>query len=102
LNLAEALVTALFILAAGGFGLGYTFLKQDAKVKLAMHGKREVQGDSSGEVEKLRREVADLKRQLEELRETSTSYDLSLEQHLERLERKLYSDDALRDRVQQE
>lgn len=99
MNPAEALVIALIILAPGGFWLGYTFLKDDAKVKLAQYGKG-TDADSVGEVERLRREVADLKRQLEELRETSTSFDLSLEEHLKRLEGKLASDETLRDRIQ--
>jgi len=98
-NPAEALVVALIVLAPGGFWLGYTFLKDDAKVKLAQYGKG-VDPDAAGDVERLKREVADLKRQLEELRETSTSFDLSLEEHLKRLESKLTPDETLRDRIQ--
>jgi hypothetical protein len=99
-NPAEALLAALVILAPGGFWLGYTFLRDDAKVKMAMYGKKN-QATDDGEVERLRKEVADLKSQLEDLRETSTSFDLSLEESLKRIERKLQmSDDAIRDRIQ--
>lgn len=80
----KSIVFAITVLGSGGLLLGYVYLRDDAKIKLAR-----TKGTNDADVEALRREVEELRRQLQQLRETSTAYDLSLEATLNRLERRL-------------
>jgi septation ring formation regulator EzrA len=55
---------------------------------------RQMQGldlpnDSESDVETLRKEVADLKKQLYTLRDTATQYDLSIDHHLRELDQRV-------------
>ena len=85
MSIFEAITLCVLFLSAGGFGLGYTFLKLDAQVKL--NGRRRALGDE--EIDALKKEIDSLRAQIADVKETSVAFDLSLEETLHQLERRL-------------
>ncbi len=84
MGLGETIVYSLMIIASGAAWMGYTFLQTDAKVKMAR-----ATGGQSEEIEALKQEIEALKADMADMRETSTSFDLTLESTLHRLEQRV-------------
>ncbi len=90
MQLYQAFLMALIILAPGGFWLGYIFLINDAKWKIEQAKAAAGRGSvSSEEIAELRGQIEALQAELLAHRDRSTEFDLGLEAHLHRLEERM-------------
>jgi hypothetical protein len=83
----DSILDLFGLICVGGFWLGFVYIKNDARIRLATIQRGDLNGTTgSQDIRALRDEVAELRKQLNELRETSTAYDLSFDTALRRIE----------------
>ena len=84
----EALLIAVTVLSPGGFWLGYVFIVNDAKWKIARD--KGITGEGAASQEELvavQEQLKQLRTELMALRDRSSDFDMSLETRLHQLER---------------